>query len=39
MVADGRYWVIPQPEQLDPALQPRTDMILSRTNPQLGFEI
>ncbi|GAB3482260.1 SDR family NAD(P)-dependent oxidoreductase [Nocardiopsis coralliicola] len=39
MVAEGRYWVVPQPEQLDPALQPRTDMILSRAEPQLPFEL
>ncbi|MCX4667711.1 SDR family NAD(P)-dependent oxidoreductase [Streptomyces sp. NBC_01381] len=31
--AEGRYWIIPQPEMIDAALQPRTDMILSRTNP------
>jgi len=35
MVAEGRYWAIPQPEQLFPALQPRTDMILARENPRL----
>ncbi|WP_369143843.1 SDR family NAD(P)-dependent oxidoreductase [Streptomyces sp. R44] len=35
MVAEGRYWAIPQPEQLFPALQPRTDMILGRENPRL----
>lgn len=35
MVADGKYWAIPQPEQLFPALQPRTDMILGQVNPQL----
>ncbi|MBU3063351.1 SDR family NAD(P)-dependent oxidoreductase [Nocardia sp. NEAU-G5] len=34
-IAEGRYWVIPQPEAIDPALQPRTDMILSRATPQL----
>ncbi|MFD8209126.1 SDR family NAD(P)-dependent oxidoreductase [Streptomyces sp. NPDC059695] len=35
MVAEGRYGAIPQPEQLFPALQPRTDMILARENPRL----
>ncbi|MFF9847532.1 SDR family NAD(P)-dependent oxidoreductase [Streptomyces litmocidini] len=35
MVAEGRYWAIPQPEQLFPALQPRTDMILAQENPRL----
>jgi short-subunit dehydrogenase len=35
MVAEGKFWAIPQPEQLFPSLQPRTDMILSRTNPRL----
>ncbi|WP_306317159.1 MULTISPECIES: SDR family NAD(P)-dependent oxidoreductase [unclassified Streptomyces] len=38
-VAQGRFWVVPQPDQLDPMLRPRTEMILSRTDPQLqgGF--
>ncbi|MFF8834744.1 SDR family NAD(P)-dependent oxidoreductase [Streptomyces sp. NPDC015130] len=35
MVAEGKYWAIPQPEQLFPALQPRTDMILNQVNPRL----
>lgn len=35
MVAEGKYWAIPQPEQLFPALQPRTDMILGQVNPEL----
>ncbi|MFF0426678.1 MULTISPECIES: SDR family NAD(P)-dependent oxidoreductase [unclassified Streptomyces] len=35
MVAEGKYWAIPQPEQLFPALQPRTDMILAQENPRL----
>ncbi|MFD0152038.1 SDR family NAD(P)-dependent oxidoreductase [Streptomyces sp. NPDC055721] len=35
MVAEGKYWAIPQPEQLFPALQPRTDMILGGENPRL----
>ncbi|MCX5390270.1 SDR family NAD(P)-dependent oxidoreductase [Streptomyces sp. NBC_00094] len=34
-VAEGKYWAIPQPEQLFPALQPRTDMILGQENPRL----
>jgi hypothetical protein len=34
-IAEGRYWVVPQPEMLDPALQPRTDMILGRVTPML----
>ncbi|KAA6217276.1 SDR family NAD(P)-dependent oxidoreductase [Streptomyces filamentosus] len=34
-VAEGKYWAIPQPEQLFPALQPRTDMILAQENPRL----
>ncbi|MFF6792185.1 SDR family NAD(P)-dependent oxidoreductase [Streptomyces filamentosus] len=34
-VAEGKYWAIPQPEQLFPALQPRTDMILAEENPRL----
>ncbi|MFF8376421.1 SDR family NAD(P)-dependent oxidoreductase [Streptomyces sp. NPDC015661] len=35
MVAEGKYWAIPQPEQLFPALGPRTDMILGQENPRL----
>ncbi|MFD4377052.1 SDR family NAD(P)-dependent oxidoreductase [Streptomyces sp. NPDC058486] len=35
LVAEGKYWAIPQPEQLFPALQPRTDMILAQENPRL----
>lgn len=35
MVAEGKFWAIPQPEQLFPALQPRTDMILGQVNPTL----
>ncbi|MFH8836043.1 SDR family NAD(P)-dependent oxidoreductase [Streptomyces sp. NPDC017868] len=35
MVAEGKYWAIPQPEQLFPALQARTDMILAQENPRL----
>ncbi|MFF5280753.1 SDR family NAD(P)-dependent oxidoreductase [Streptomyces sp. 62] len=35
MIAEGKYWAIPQPEQLFPALQPRTDMILGQENPRL----
>ncbi|MGW7075858.1 SDR family NAD(P)-dependent oxidoreductase [Streptomyces sp. NPDC054866] len=35
--AEGRYWITPQPEMIDAALQPRTDMILSRTNPRLDL--
>ncbi|MEU1231588.1 SDR family NAD(P)-dependent oxidoreductase [Streptomyces sp. NPDC005828] len=35
MVAEGKYWAIPQPDQLFPALQPRTDMILGQENPRL----
>ncbi|MEU2242342.1 SDR family NAD(P)-dependent oxidoreductase [Streptomyces sp. NPDC018338] len=35
MVAEGKYWAIPQPDQLFPALQPRTDMILGQVNPRL----
>ncbi|GAA3117857.1 SDR family NAD(P)-dependent oxidoreductase [Streptomyces rectiviolaceus] len=35
--AEGRYWITPQPEMIDAALQPRTDMILSRTNPGLDL--
>ncbi|MEU3750898.1 MULTISPECIES: SDR family NAD(P)-dependent oxidoreductase [Streptomyces] len=35
MVAEGKYWAVPQPEQLFPALQPRTDMILGQVNPRL----
>ncbi|WP_435598474.1 SDR family NAD(P)-dependent oxidoreductase [Streptomyces anulatus] len=34
-VAEGKFWVIPHPEQLFPFLQPRTDMILRQENPQL----
>lgn len=37
MVAEGKYWAVPQPEQLFPALQPRTDMILAQENPRLSF--
>ncbi|SEM30343.1 SDR family NAD(P)-dependent oxidoreductase [Rhodococcus maanshanensis] len=36
-IAEGRYWVVPQPEALDPALQPRTDMILGRVTPVVQF--
>jgi short-subunit dehydrogenase len=35
MVAEGKYWAIPQPEQLFPALKARTDMILGQENPRL----
>ena len=38
MVAEGKYWAIPQPEQLFPALQPRTDMILGQVDPELRLE-
>ncbi|MFI6939971.1 SDR family NAD(P)-dependent oxidoreductase [Streptomyces sp. NPDC050418] len=34
-IAAGRYWVFPQPDMVDAALQPRTDMILGRVNPAL----
>ncbi|MFG2112402.1 SDR family NAD(P)-dependent oxidoreductase [Streptomyces sp. NPDC048718] len=39
MVAEGKYWAIPQPEQLFPALQPRTDMILGQVNPELQLGV
>ena len=29
----GEYWIIPQPEALDSALQDRTEMILDRRPP------
>jgi NAD(P)-dependent dehydrogenase (short-subunit alcohol dehydrogenase family) len=38
-IAAGRYWVFPQPEMIDAALPPRTQMILTRTNPTLPFEV
>ncbi|MDA3624587.1 SDR family NAD(P)-dependent oxidoreductase [Saccharopolyspora sp. WRP15-2] len=34
-VAEGKYWVIPQPDELLPALQPRTNMILGEKTPEL----
>lgn len=34
-VAEGKYWVIPQPDEVLPALQPRTDMILAEQTPEL----
>ncbi|NEB53265.1 SDR family NAD(P)-dependent oxidoreductase [Streptomyces griseus] len=34
-VAEGKFWAIPQPEQLFPSLQPRTDMILRQETPRL----
>ncbi|MFE1952944.1 MULTISPECIES: SDR family NAD(P)-dependent oxidoreductase [Streptomyces] len=38
-IAAGRYWVLPQPEMVEAALQPRTDMILGRVNPTLRVEV
>ncbi|MCX5108686.1 SDR family NAD(P)-dependent oxidoreductase [Streptomyces sp. NBC_00378] len=35
-IAEGRYWVFPQPEMVDAALPARTDMILGRHNPVLN---
>ncbi|MEU6263638.1 hypothetical protein [Saccharopolyspora shandongensis] len=34
-VAEGKYWVIPQPDELLPVLQPHTDMILAEKPPEL----
>ncbi|MFI7008168.1 SDR family NAD(P)-dependent oxidoreductase [Streptomyces sp. NPDC050145] len=38
-IAAGQYWVLPQPEMVEAALQPRTDMILGRVNPVLRLEV
>ncbi|MBT2443853.1 SDR family NAD(P)-dependent oxidoreductase [Streptomyces sp. ISL-36] len=35
MVAEGKYWVIPQPETLREALPARTEMILDQVDPPL----
>lgn len=32
-IARGEYWIIPQPEMLDPLLQARHQMIATRTDP------
>jgi NAD(P)-dependent dehydrogenase (short-subunit alcohol dehydrogenase family) len=34
-IGKGNYWLIPQPETLDAALQQRTETILARRNPEL----
>lgn len=34
----GEYWIIPQPDMLDPALRERTDMILAR-KPPTSFDL
>ena len=34
-IRDGRYWLIPQPETIDGALQRRTDDILASRDPSL----
>jgi short-subunit dehydrogenase len=34
-ISQGNYWLIPQPETLDAALQHRTETILARRNPEL----
>ncbi|ATL27190.1 SDR family NAD(P)-dependent oxidoreductase [Streptomyces formicae] len=36
-LAEGRYWVTPQPEMIDAGLPPRTEMILARANPELDL--
>ncbi|QEU94847.1 SDR family NAD(P)-dependent oxidoreductase [Streptomyces kanamyceticus] len=36
-IAEGRYWVTPQPEMIDAGLPSRTEMILRRTNPELDL--
>ncbi|MFJ8851066.1 hypothetical protein [Streptomyces sp. NPDC102437] len=38
-IAEGRYWVFPQPEMVDSALPARTDMILGRHNPVLNRDV
>ncbi|GAA1406031.1 short-chain dehydrogenase [Glutamicibacter uratoxydans] len=38
-VAEGRYWVTPQPEAIDQGVVPRAEMIRARVNPQLSFEV
>jgi NAD(P)-dependent dehydrogenase (short-subunit alcohol dehydrogenase family) len=34
-IADGRFWIVPQPEALDPLLRRRIATVLDRTDPQL----
>ncbi|MFE5619790.1 SDR family NAD(P)-dependent oxidoreductase [Streptomyces sp. NPDC056524] len=34
-VAEGKYWVVPQPDTLHEALPARTDMILGQVDPEL----
>lgn len=34
-LAEGRYWLFPQPEAIDPLFQRRVASIADRTNPQL----
>ncbi|WP_406502035.1 SDR family NAD(P)-dependent oxidoreductase [Streptomyces sp. NBC_01590] len=38
-IAEGRYWVFPQPEMVDAALRSRTDMILGRQSPVLNPDL
>lgn len=36
-LADGQFWIVPQPEALDPMLKARTDMILARKTPEFAW--
>lgn len=38
-VAQGRYWVAPQPDAVDQGVVPRAEMIRERVNPVLNFEV
>ncbi|MGF7149150.1 NAD(P)-dependent dehydrogenase (short-subunit alcohol dehydrogenase family) [Sphingomonas zeicaulis] len=36
-IGRGEYWIVPQPEALDPMLEQRHKMILDRTEPRFAF--
>lgn len=36
-IAEGQFWIIPQPEALDPMLKARTETILARRTPQFAW--
>ncbi|AWB88089.1 SDR family NAD(P)-dependent oxidoreductase [Mycetocola zhujimingii] len=38
-VADGQYWVTPQPEAIDGGIVPRAEMIAGRAVPKLNFAV
>lgn len=38
-VADGQYWIAPQPEAIDSGILPRAEMIAARKTPELNFAV